>query len=224
MSQDWWFEISNVAEVDSPALIVYPDRAEENVRRMIAIAGGPERLCPHVKTHKLAELVRMQLAHGITKFKCATVAEGEMVASCGAADVVLAHQPVGPKVHRLIELIKQFQKTSFAAIVDDETAIRTLSTAAVHAGVTIKLLLDLDCGMHRSGIVPGQKAVALYRLMASLPGLEAQGFHAYDGHIDDTDVTVRTINCNEAFAMVTALQRNLSDLPLPRIAGRSSKR
>lgn len=212
-----WFEISNVAEVDSPALLVYQERAEANVRRMIALAGGPERLCPHVKTHKLAELVQMQMAHGITKFKCATIAEAEMVASCGAADVVLAHQPVGPKVQRFIQLIQKFPQTSFATITDDETAIRALSAAAVQAGVTIKLLLDLDCGMHRSGVAPGPKAAALYRLMASLPCLKAQGFHAYDGHIDDKDVPLRTKNCDEAFAAVAALRSELADLPVPRI-------
>jgi len=217
MNHSEWHLIANVADVDSPALLVYADRAEENVRRMIAIAGGAERLCPHVKTHKLAELVRMQMMHGITKFKCATIAEAEMVAGCGAADVVLAHQPVGPKVQRLIQLIKKFPQTSFAAIADDESVIRALSTAAVQTGVTIKLLLDLDCGMHRSGIVPGPKAAALYRLMASLPGLKAQGLHAYDGHIDDTDVALRIKNCDEAFAAVAALRRELSDLPVPRI-------
>jgi D-serine deaminase-like pyridoxal phosphate-dependent protein len=217
MSFGTWYQITDVEKVDSPALLVYPERAEENVRRMIALAGGPERLCPHVKTHKLAELVRMQMAHGITKFKCATIAEAEMVASCGAADVVLAHQPVGPKVPRFIKLIQKFPQTSFATITDDESAIRKLSAAAVQAGVIIKLLLDIDCGMHRSGIAPGPKAAALYRSMASLPGLEAQGFHAYDGHIDDTDVTLRTKNCDEAFAAVTVLRRELSDVPVPRI-------
>lgn len=217
MNQKLWFEISNVAEVDSPALLVYPERVEKNIRHMITIAERPERLCPHVKTHKLAELVRMQMELGITKFKCATIAEAEMVASCGAADVVLAHQPVGPKVQRLIQLIKKFPQTSFAAIADDESAVRALSQAATQAGVKIKVLLDLDCGMHRSGIAPGPKAAALYRLMASLPGLEAQGLHAYDGHIDDKDVALRTKNCDEAFAAVAALRHELSDLPVPRI-------
>ena len=217
MNHSEWYWIANVVEVDSPALLIYPERAEENVRRMIAIAGGPERLCPHVKTHKLAELVRMQMALGITKFKCATIAEAEMVASCGAADAVLAHQPVGPKVQRLIQLIKKFPQTSFAAIADDESAVRVLSQAATQAGVKIKILLDVDCGMHRSGIAPGPKAVALYRLMASLPGLETQGLHAYDGHIDDKDVALRTKNCDEAFAAVAALRHELSDLPVPRI-------
>jgi len=212
-----WYQLADVAEVDSPALLIYPQRVEENVRRMIAIAGGPERLCPHVKTHKLAELVRMQMALGITKFKCATIAEAEMVADCGAPDVVLAYQPVGPKVQRFIQLIKKFPCTSFTAIVDDESAIRALSAAATQAGVKIKLLLDIDCGMHRSGVAPGPRATALYRLLGSLSGLEANGLHVYDGHIDDKDPAARTKNCDDAFAAVTTWQRELSDLPVRRI-------
>jgi D-serine deaminase-like pyridoxal phosphate-dependent protein len=130
---------------------------------------------------------------------------------------MLAHQPVGPKVQRLIQLIKTFPQTNFSAIVDDESTVRALSQTATHAGVKINVLLDLDCGMHRSGIAPGAKAAALYRLMASLPGLEAQGLHGYDGQIDDTDVALRTKNCEAAFAPVMALRRELSDLPVTRI-------
>jgi D-serine deaminase-like pyridoxal phosphate-dependent protein len=212
-----WYEFSNVVEVDSPALLIFPDRVEENIRRMIAIAGGPQRLYPHVKTHKLAELVRLQMALGIKKFKCATIAEAEMTAGCGAAEVLLAYQPVGPKVGRLIQLIKKFPPTNFATIADDETALRALSTAAMASGTSIKVLLDIDCGMHRCGIPAGPKAVALYRLLAALPGLEPGGLHIYDGHIDDDDIAVRTKKCDEAFAPVTALQRELADLPVPRI-------
>ncbi len=212
-----WYKCANVAEVDSPALLIFLDRVEENVRRMIALAGGPERLCPHVKTHKLAELVRMQLALGIKKFKCATIAEAEMTAECGAPDVLLAYQLVGPKVQRFLQLIKKFPQTNFATIADDETAMRVLSTAAVQSGTRIKLLLDLDCGMHRCGVPAGPKAAALYRLLASLPGLEPAGLHLYDGHLDDSELAVRTKKCDEAFAPVMALQRELADVPVPRI-------
>src|SRR5437773_10692120 len=97
-----WHKVANVHDIDSPALLLYPDRVEENVRRMIARAGGAGRLCPHVKTHKLSELIRLQMALGITKFKCATIAEAEMLAGCCAPDAMLAYQPVGPKLRRLI--------------------------------------------------------------------------------------------------------------------------
>ncbi|MGC9942240.1 MAG: D-TA family PLP-dependent enzyme [Verrucomicrobiota bacterium] len=216
-----WYECGNVAEVDSPALLIFPDRVEENLRRMIALAGGPERLCPHVKTHKLAELVRRQLALGIRKFKCATIAEAEMVAACGllesTVEVLLAYQLVGPKVQRFIQLVKQFPRTDFATIVDDETAIRALSNAAVQADTRLKVLLDIDCGMHRCGVPAGARAVELYRLLATLPGIEPKGLHVYDGHIDDDDISVRTKKCEEAFGPVVALRHQLAGLPVPRI-------
>src|SRR5436309_1124593 len=121
-----WHELDNAGEVASPALLIYPDRIEQNVQRMLQIAGGPERLRPHVKTHKLAEVVRMQLAHGIRKFKCATIAEAEMTAGCRAPDVLLAYPPVGPNIERLIQLAKKFPTTTFSTIADDEGALRAL--------------------------------------------------------------------------------------------------
>ena len=161
-----WFTISNAAEIASPALLVYPDRVEENIRRMIRMAGGAERLRPHIKTNKLPEVIRMQMDQGITKFKCATIAEAEMVAACGAPDVLLAYQAVGPNIHRLIQLVRTFPGTGFSALADDEGTIRALSGAAVSAGVTVNLFLDLDCGMHRTGVAPGPGAVELYRLIS----------------------------------------------------------
>src|SRR5439155_1594597 len=91
-----WHEVLNASEVPSPCLLIYPDRVRENIHRMIPIAGGVERLRPHMKTHKMAEVIRMQMEQGITKFKCATIAEAEMTAAAGADDVLLAYEPVGP--------------------------------------------------------------------------------------------------------------------------------
>ena len=99
-----WWTIQNVDEIPSPALLVYPDRAEENLRRLIAIGGGTSRLRPHMKTHKLPEIARMHVALGLTRVKCATIAEAEMLASEGLTDVLLAYQPVGPAVGRLLRL------------------------------------------------------------------------------------------------------------------------
>ena len=170
-----WYTASNAAEIPSPALLVYPDRVEENIRRMIRVAGGVERLRPHMKTNKLPEVIRMQMDQGITKFKCATIAEAEMVATCLAPDVLLAYQPVGPNVERFIRLVQTFPKTTFSALVDDEGTIRSLSNAAVQAGLTLNLFLDLDCGMHRSGVPPGPRAAELYRSITSFTWSRAGG-------------------------------------------------
>src|SRR5690348_15999587 len=110
MSQPW-FEFKEVADVPSPALLVYRDRVKENIRRMLAIARRPERLRPHIKTHKMREVIELQLAAGINKFKCATIAEAELAASAGVSDLLIAYQPVGPAVRRLTDLIRAFPRT-----------------------------------------------------------------------------------------------------------------
>ena len=210
-TQTDWYKVSNVDDVASPALLVYPERVEENIRRMIRIAGDVDRLRPHMKTNKLPEVIRMQMAQGIMKYKCATIAEAEVAAMCAAADVLLAYQPVGPNVQRLVQLVKKFPRTKFSALVDDEGAILALSRAATAAGVTLDLYLDLDCGMHRTGVAPGPKAVELYRRLSQSPGLHAAGLHVYDGHIRDSDVSRRAASCDEAFSQLEAVRKQLVD-------------
>jgi len=213
MSGDW-YSVTNAGEVDSPALLVYPDRVRENTRRMIALAGDVQRLRPHVKTHKLAEIVRLQLEMGITKFKCATIAEAEMIAGAGAPDVLLAYQPLGPKVMRLIQLMGRFPGTQFSTIADDSGAVRALSDAAVRAGVTIPVLVDIDCGMHRCGIPADAGAEELYCEIANSPGLLPGGLHAYDGHINKADPVEREKACEAAMAPAWALREKLLSVGL----------
>jgi len=218
-----WYTVENVDDIPSPALLVYPDRVERNIRRMIEIAGGVARLRPHMKTNKLREVVRMHLDQGITRFKCATIAEAEMAAAAGAPDVLLAYQPVGPNVKRFVHLVETFSGTQFSAVVDDEATIRALSDEAVEAGLTVSLFLDLDGGMHRTGIAPGERAVELYRLLATLPGLHAAGLHMYDGHIHDTDLDLRQKASDEAFGHVEKMREALDaaglDVPTVVVGG-----
>jgi D-serine deaminase-like pyridoxal phosphate-dependent protein len=210
-----WYTVDNVAEIPSPSLLIYPDRVEENIRRMIRLAGGVDRLRPHMKTNKLPEVIRMHLDQGITKFKCATIAEAEMIATCLAPDVLLAYQPVGPNIERFVELVKRFPKTTFSAVADDAETIEAASRAAVRADVTVNLFLDLDVGMHRTGVTPGPDANELYRLIASLPGLHAAGLHAYDGHIHDADPEVRRRACDDAYASVRQVRDDLVNARVP---------
>lgn len=218
-SEPGWFEAENIAEVASPSLLIYPGRVEENLRRMIATAGGVERLRPHMKTHKMPELLRLQRERGLMKFKCATVAEAEIAAESGAADVLLAYQLVGPNVARFVRLQQKFPATRFSTIVDDAEAIRALARAAQAAGKRIEVLLDLDCGQHRCGIEPGPAALELYRLLDGSAGLSAAGLHVYDGHIHDRDPVLRARRCDEAFAPAWQLRQDLvaAGLRVPRI-------
>lgn len=220
-TQDW-FEVRDVADIPSPGLLVYKDRVEKNLRHMLAIAGNVERLRPHIKTHKIREVLEMQLAIGIRKSKCATLAEAEMAAKAGVPDVLLAYPPVGPNLPRLAGLVETYRQTQFSVICDDAATIQELSRVAQRIGTgsaTLEVLLDLDIGQHRTGVPPGPKAEELYALIASLPGLKAGGLHAYDGHIGHTDLAAREAACNEAFTPVAALKGRLekAGLLVPRV-------
>ncbi|MCI0541137.1 MAG: D-TA family PLP-dependent enzyme [Verrucomicrobiales bacterium] len=214
-----WFVISNAGEIPSPALLVYADRLEQNIRRMIEISGKVDRLRPHIKTNKMPGVVRQLLAQGITKLKCATIAEAEMAAECGAPDVLLAYQPVGPNIRRLLDLASAFPKTKFSTIADNAESLRALSEAADGATTRIEVLLDIDCGQHRTGVPPDFGAWELYRLLDSLPALDPGGLHVYDGHINHADLRQRTIECEESFAPAHTLREELlaAHLPVPHV-------
>ena len=215
---DSWYQVKNFHEIPSPSLLIYAERVEENIRRMIVLAGGTDRLRPHIKTHKLAEVMRLQLALGITKFKCATVAEAEMAARAGAEGVLLAYQPVGPNIGRLIELSTLHPGVRFSCLADNAASINALAEAAARAKTRLEVLLDLDVGQHRTGVAP-EAAFNLYRLITSLPALTPGGLHAYDGHIHDSDVAERAAACEAAFAPVAELRRKLerANLSVPRV-------
>jgi D-serine deaminase-like pyridoxal phosphate-dependent protein len=211
-NQEPWYAITNAQEVPSPALLVYPDRIEYNIRKMIEIASGAERLRPHVKTHKMAEIIMLQMKYGIRKFKCATISEAEMVASCGAQDILMAYQPVGPNIDRFFNLKKAFPSTTFSCLADDEDIIRQISGKAAETGLDASLWLDLNVGMNRTGIIPGKEAARLYGLINELPGLRAEGLHVYDGHIHDIDFAERKKISDQGYSKAVALLNELKRL------------
>jgi D-serine deaminase-like pyridoxal phosphate-dependent protein len=214
-----WFELRHPEEVASPALLLFPDRIEENIRRMIALAGGPERLRPHMKTHKLPELIRQQVRHGITRFKCATIAEAEMTAAQGAREVLLAYQPVGPNIRRLFALAERFPAVQFACPATVTALAAAASGPPGSHGRKVEVLLDLDVGQHRTGMAPDDAAFALYEQIAQSPALRPGGLHAYDGHLTDSDLTARRAAADAAFAPVEALRQKLraAGHPVPRV-------
>ena len=216
-----WYSISNIDELDTPALVVYPARVRENIRSAIALVGDPARLRPHVKTHKSPDVTRMLLEAGVRQFKCATIAEAEMLAIEGAPDVLLAYQPIGPKAARLVELIRKYPKTGFSCLIDNEDAARAMAGVFAAAGLTVPVWLDINVGMDRTGIAAGPGAVRLYELAAGLEGVTPVGLHAYDGLIRDTDVATMTARCDAAFAGVRALREELGGTAIPVIAGGS---
>lgn len=208
------YSIDDISGLDSPALVVYPEVVRHNIDLAIQMAGSADRLRPHVKTHKSPDVTRLMLEAGIRKFKCATIAEAEMLAICGAPDVVLAYQPVGPKVLRWIRLIRKFPATRFSCLVDDLSAAKAIASAFAEQQMEASAWVDLNIGQNRTGISP-ESAFDLYAACVEMTGIRPVGLHAYDGHIRHADLYARAAACNAAFDQVKALQQVLSQVGYP---------
>jgi D-threonine aldolase len=213
------YAITDTSAVFSPGLLFYKDIIEKNIECCLRMAGKAERLRPHVKTHKTREIVALQLAAGITKHKCATLAEAEMLAGCGVPDVLAAYNLVGPNCARLARLVAAFPRTRFSVLADHVRGLEMLSAALSHDDQTVDVLLDLDVGQHRTGIAAGPAAENLYTRIEQLPGLRPGGLHIYDGHNRQHNVAERQAAVKSQLGPVLQFRQRLEKhgLPVPRL-------
>ncbi|WP_255727542.1 D-TA family PLP-dependent enzyme [Dyadobacter sp. CY347] len=200
-----WFQLNNPENVISPSLLFYRERIENNIRGMVSIAGDADRLIPHVKTHKSGEIVKMQLLQGINKFKCATIAEAEMLADAGAKWILLAYQMVGPNIMRLLALREKFADVTFSSLVDNEKSADDLNELGVANDVVFNVFIDVNNGMNRSGHATDVTLLSLYRYISALSNVSFGGVHVYDGHLRDPEFTERKLAVDEAFEKVLPL-------------------
>ena len=214
-----WFRVEDTGSIFSPSLVIDRPTVESNLRSMIAVAGDAGRLRPHVKTHKMPAIVKMSAALGIVHHKCATIAEAEMLAEAGAADVLVAYPVVGPNARRLAALARRYPETEFRALVDDPGAAEALSEAFEGVGRPLSVLVDLEIGMGRTGIAPGDGAETLYQKVDRLANLTPGGLHAYDGHLREVDPTERARAAAPGVEQTFRLRDRLlaSGLPVPRV-------
>jgi D-serine deaminase-like pyridoxal phosphate-dependent protein len=179
-------------ELLSPSMIVFRDRVVSNIEMMVRMAGSVQRLRPHCKTHKMPAAAKLLLEHGITRHKAATIAEVEMLAQCGAADVMLAYNPVGPNIGRVIALVKKFPNCRISVTADHPTPLGQLAEAARDAAVTVSVFIDVNTGMNRTGVAPDSDAArTMARLINETEGVALAGLHVYDGHLKESDVNAR---------------------------------
>ncbi|NER18948.1 D-TA family PLP-dependent enzyme [Spongiivirga citrea] len=208
MKPDWYL-VNDTDDLVSPSLLVYPERIQSNIALMIAMAGGVDSLRPHIKTHKIAEIIQLQQEAGVYKFKCATIAEAELLGMCKAKDVLLAMQPVGAQMARFIQLIKKYPGTQFSTLVDNELTFQKLSSLARKERFILHLYIDINNGMNRTGIAIGNEAKRLFLAMQDDENIQVKGLHVYDGHIRDIAIEARTKRCNQGFEAVDSFRNNL---------------
>lgn len=208
METTHWYPLNQPEKTDSPALLVYPERINKNVQEALRMAGSPERLAVHVKTNKMPKVVKMQLEAGVHRFKCATIAEAEMLAESGAKNILLAYQLNKTKALRFLELIKRYHDCLFSSLLDNPQSAQMLNKLFADHDKTGTVYIDIDNGMHRSGMPADNDIPTFYSFLTSLPNLECAGLHVYDGHLHIQDFEKRKRLTKEAFKPVeTAAQQ-----------------
>lgn len=168
-------------EVQTPALLIDLDALERNLERMRRfVEERGVRLRAHAKTHKSADIGRLQMERGgACGICCQKVSEAEAMVRAGITDILVANEVRDrAKLHRLARLAK---RARIIVCADDPEAVADLSSAAMGAGVTLEVLVEIDCGAGRCGIEPGAPARDLAQAIAASPGLRFAGIQAYHG-------------------------------------------
>ncbi len=170
-----------IHDIDTPAAVVDLDLVRRNIQALQTyLDGTPVHIRPHVKTHKTPQIALMQIEAGAPGVTAAKVGEAEAMVAGGVRDVLIANQVVGAaKIARLCALA---QNARVSVAVDDARNVHDLSAAAVAAGVTIGIVIEIEVGMERCGVAAGAPAVTLAQTVAAAPGLDLVGLMGYEGH------------------------------------------
>jgi 3-hydroxy-D-aspartate aldolase len=169
-------------DLNTPILVIDKPALERNIARMAAFAAAKAlKLRPHAKTHKSVDIARLQLAAGAVGLCCAKIGEAEALAEGGVTTGLLITSPVvsTPAIARLIAL--NATTTDLMAVVDHPANVAALGEAASAAGKPLKVVIDLDPGIHRTGVASPDAAVALLKAIQAQPGLTYAGLQCYCG-------------------------------------------
>lgn len=171
-----------IAEIDTPALLLDLAIMEQNIATMAdTFRGKDAKLRPHVKTHKTPLIAHKQLAAGAIGITCAKLGEAEVMVEGGIRDILIANQIVGArKIARLVSLTRH---ADLLVAVDDAQNVAELSQVAQATGASLRVLVEVNVGMHRCGAEPGARALALAQQVERAPGLRFAGLMGYEGHL-----------------------------------------
>jgi len=212
------YKVADPDALETPAMLLFQDMMDHNIRSVCELVGGGENLIAHVKTHKSEAVARRQVELGIAGFKCATLKELEMVLQAGASKAILSYpQCQEIKIERLCDLTVSYPDAWIAAIASSPFHLNVLSAVATHRELSLRVMLDLDAGMHRTGIGFGPDATKLYQEIDAHPYLQASGFHLYDGHDNYSDVVQREAEAKKHIEALQDFQRQIEaeGMPVP---------
>lgn len=179
----------HITDLETPVPVVDIDRIEANIARLqVYLDEHKIANRPHIKTHKIPEIARMQVDAGAIGITCQKVSEAEVMADAGFTDIFIPYNIIGEsKLNRLMALAK---RVTVSVTADSAYTIRGLASAAQHAGLTLTVLVECDTGLHRCGVQTPQEAAELARLISQSPSLHFGGLMTYPTS-DATDVFIK---------------------------------
>jgi D-serine deaminase-like pyridoxal phosphate-dependent protein len=201
--------------LDSPQLLLDLDTLDANLHRMQdACRQRGVDLRVHFKSLKCGGLARYLVKHGVDRFLCAKLNEAEVLADAGINDIFIANEIVGRrKLDRLAQLAR---RAKVRVCVDDADTVREMGQAARAAGATLEVLIEVDTGMSRCGVAPGEPALELARLIRSEIGLQFVGLQGYDGHLQMlTDREEKRTKCLQSLERLVGTRRLLEQANIP---------
>ncbi|HQZ69625.1 MAG TPA: DSD1 family PLP-dependent enzyme [Planctomycetaceae bacterium] len=213
-----------ITELDTPTLLLDRAASDRNLARMAAFfRDRPAKLRPHFKNHKCVTLAKRQLTAGAVGLTCAKLGEAEVLVDHGIQDVLIANQVVGnSKMARLAQLAK---RARIGVAIDHWDHAAAISKAATDAGTTVHLLIEVDIGMGRCGILPGAPVIELARRVTELPGVRFAGLQAYEGHLVnllDREERTRLAKVDMQKAVDTRQMLAAAGIPVSCVSGCSS--
>lgn len=199
--------------METPRVVVDLKRVQENIRRFQNEADRHNILVrPHIKTHKLPRLAKMQLEAGAIGITCQKIGEAEVMADAGIEDILITYNILGPeKLARLKALSK---KCTLSATADNSVVVAGLSKTFADSEAALPVLVECDTGAKRCGVQSPQEALALAREIVALPGLTFQGLMTYPP-MDDLKQVEAWLT--EAKSLLSA-----NDIPCPTISSGGS--
>ncbi len=202
----------NLKNIDTPALIVDVNIFNANRDAMDDILKGSDlKLRPHYKSHKSAQIARMQIENGAKGMTCAKLSEAIDLADAGIEDILIANQITDlKKINSLAHLANACHLT---VCVDDIDNVKNLAKACENANSTLYCLVEYEIGMERCGVTEWDDVLALAREIKSHKNLKFDGIQAYAGHISHmVDIEERKslteINCARIKGLITFLKEN----------------
>ena len=210
-------------QVDTPALILELDAFEHNLRTLADMARGRVRVRAHAKTSKSAEVSKRQMALGAVGVCCQKVAEAEAMVEGGIPDVLVSNEVVGAaKIERLAQLAR---RARIGVCVDDAGNVKELEAAARAARAKLDVFVELEVGMGRCGVAPGEPALALARAVAACANLRFAGLQAYNGraqHVRSNEDRRALIGKAAAAVRMTRELLVRNGIPCPIVTGAGS--